>query len=133
MNRCVKVLTVISISVWVVSFPGCQKFFDSADGPSSIRVKNGTSYDYRSVEVAFASESVHFGDVPASGVTGYKKFPLAYRYGYIKLYIDGRAYVMQPIDFVGEEPLGPGNFTYLVSITDPDDQFSVTVEVEQDS
>ena len=40
----------------------------------------------------------------------------AYRYGYLDLLVGGEHRRLQPIDYVGEDTIGDGNFTYVITI-----------------
>ena len=51
-------------------------------------------------------------------MTCYRSFDTAYNYAYIQIFIDDKEFKLQPIDYVGEQPLGIGNFTYLLDISD---------------
>lgn len=129
--RVLKKLFILLLLLIVFSM-ACHHIFDSADDPSYIRVKNSSVYNYSSVKISFTTAGEHFGDILSGSLSGYKKFPVAYRYGYVQLYIDGHEYVLQPIDYVGEEPLGSGYFTYTVAVADLEDTYSITIEVERD-
>jgi hypothetical protein len=40
----------------------------------------------------------------------------AYRYGYLDVRIDGERRTIQPIDHVGENVVGSGRFTYVITV-----------------
>ncbi|WP_231426408.1 hypothetical protein [Pedobacter sp. Leaf250] len=67
---------------------------------------------------------VTFGNLDAGKNTAYQKFSKAYRYAFVKLEIDGKTYTIQPIDFVGEEPLKDGCYAYQISVNSSQGQFS---------
>jgi len=47
----------------------------------------------------------------------YRQVALAYGYAYVSAMVDGEKRVLQPIDYVGEEPLAPGDYTYVLQAT----------------
>lgn len=88
---------------------------DARPGTTLVRVHNASAFDLDSVVVGFARETVVYGDVPAGGTTAYRDAGTAYRYAYIEATAQGRRLVIQPIDYVGECPLGRGRFTYRLT------------------
>ena len=93
---------------------------DSPFGPSgdvNVRVANNSSFAFERVEVVFPENEVDYGSVSAHGVSEYTPVETAYRYAYIEVEIDGEVLKIQPIDYVGETPLGPGFYTYLLNVT----------------
>lgn len=111
---------------------GCSVLYEwpvvTSNGPSRIRMRNVSAYDYENLIVA----GQKFGSLAAGETTGYRDFDTAYRYANVELEIDGKPYVFQPIDFVGETPLGPDYFTYELLVTDLDSGF-VNIELVVDS
>ncbi|MEL6483900.1 MAG: hypothetical protein AAFU57_15920 [Bacteroidota bacterium] len=79
-----------------------------------VRITNTTNFDFE--EVILMTQEV--GTVLAGESSSFYVFDTAYEYGYVKAMVDGKEYVAQPTDFVGETPLGPGQYSYLVSIFD---------------
>lgn len=79
-----------------------------------VRITNTTNFDFE--EVILMTENV--GTVLAGESSSFHVFDTAYEYGYVKAMINGKEYVAQPVDFVGETPLSPGQYSYLVSIFD---------------
>lgn len=87
---------------------------DQLSGDVEIRIKNTSLIDFNDVLV----NTKEFGDIDAGEFSSYQPFELAYRYDYIELKSDGETYILQPIDFVGETPLSPGQYTYQLDILD---------------
>jgi hypothetical protein len=85
-------------------------------GPTMIRAHNASDLDWTSLVVGTHA----FGDLQADATTEYVEFEGAYHYNYVELTADGTDFVLQPIDYVGETPLGSGHFTYEIDITDFD-------------
>lgn len=87
-------------------------------GPTNIRIKNISFFDFDEVEVVAPSGIANYGAVAVQATSGYQSFTEAYRYASIKVTVDDKDYVLQPFDYVGESPLGVGNFTYIIDVPD---------------
>ena len=59
--------------------------------------------------------SVNFGDIQPGESTKYVTFESSYSYGSVSVVIDGQNYGWVPIDFVGEELLQSGKYTFKYS------------------
>lgn len=77
---------------------------------SMVRIANGTGLPLQNVHI----NSIFFGDVPVDGVSSYQALTPAYRYAALRLEVAGEKFEMAPDDYVGETPLGRGNFTYRI-------------------
>ncbi len=85
---------------------------------TNIRILNNTKYDFCNVVLDPVSGPVNCGIVKKGETTCYRSFDTAYNYAYIRFYIGDKEFKLQPIDYVGEEPLGVGKFTYVIDIHD---------------
>ncbi|NVO85336.1 hypothetical protein [Hymenobacter terrestris] len=92
----------------------CKK--EPAAGEVLIRVKNASSYQFQSVQVIAPGGENSYGALGTGEETAYAAYPTAYKYAYVKVLIDGQEFVFQPIDYVGEAPLGPGKYAYVLSV-----------------
>jgi hypothetical protein len=122
--------TLILTSLMIVSFSACNKnslrncdehsvsFCSEDPTKTNIRIKNNSKYDFCNVVVNPFSEPVNCGIVKKGEMTCYRSFDTAYNYAYIQIFIDDKEFKLQPIDYVGEQPLGIGNFTYILDISD---------------
>lgn len=81
-----------------------------------LRILNQSSYTLEQVRVEVMEQVEDFGRVPPNEPTAYKPFEIAYRYAYVECVVEGQTLVLEPIDYVGETPLGPGFFTYLLTV-----------------
>lgn len=77
---------------------------------SMIRIANDTGVPLQKVRV----NGVLFGDVSVNGVSRYQPLTPAYRYARLRLEVAGEKFESIPDDYVGEAPLGKGNFTYRI-------------------
>jgi hypothetical protein len=83
--------------------------------PVQVRVANLSDVDLERVVVKFPSQEEDYGRIPAGGRTEYREIGEAYRYAHVVAGIDGRTVELQPMDYVGEKPIAPGNYTYELS------------------
>ena len=88
----------------------------SCSGPSTkptvIRIRNASDLDFQAVVVA----GTHFGDIKAGGATGYHTFPVALPMASANVLVGTNRLSYAPIDYIGYQPLGPGRFSYVLSI-----------------
>src|SRR5690242_1201178 len=77
---------------------------------SEIRIVNASDVDFADVVVG----GLHYGNIEHGQVTGYQRWETAYRYSSVSLSAADKTYTLQPIDYVGENPLGSGRFSYLL-------------------
>lgn len=99
----------------------CPNTIDSTctidDTLTNIRIKNGSRYDFCDIKmIAPDGRSVDYGTLGAGQTTCYHTYKEAYSYAYLSLTTDGATYIFQPIDYVGERPLGIGKFSYVLDI-----------------
>lgn len=81
-------------------------------GSVEIRIRNATSLDFQSVFVQFPDQSQQYGALRPGMNSAYRAVGRAYAYAYVRAIANGREYIVQPIDFFGEELLEPGRYTY---------------------
>jgi hypothetical protein len=89
-------------------------------GPSGnvqIRVANESSFAFQSVDVVFPHDSVDYGTIAAHSTSSYRGVSTAYRYALIIVQVAGEELRLQPIDYVGENELLDGHYTYALNLT----------------
>ncbi len=82
----------------------------------NIRIKNSSSRIFDRVLVE--SEEHIYENVGTDAFSVYQEYESAYRYNYIEITSGEESFVLQPIDFVGEEELPIGLYTYDLNITE---------------
>jgi heat shock protein HslJ len=87
-----------------------------AEKPIMIRIHNNSDQNFDSVEVQFPTQSEQYGSLAADSSSDYHAISEAYRYAYVKVTIGGEEFVLQPIDYVGESLLDPGEYTYVLDL-----------------
>lgn len=100
-----------------LAFAGCDSPFGLFEGDVEIRIANNSSFTFDRVDVVFPEDEVSYGGIPAGGRTDYRKVSVAYRYAYVEVEVNGHQSVIQPIDYVGEETLDGGRYTYALNFT----------------
>ena len=85
------------------------------EGPTMIRAHNVSDFDYENVVV----DGKEFGNLASGERSEYLEFEgTVYRYAPVELDVDGTHYDLQPIDYVGETPLGGGHFAYEIGLAE---------------
>ena len=110
-------------AVLVAALLGCDDGPSGPGGGTRLRVRNASAVELRDLLVVLPSEErIAAATLAAGGTTGYATVRTAYRYAYVEASVAGRRIVLQPIDYVGEQPLGEGCFTYDLRV-DADQRF----------
>ena len=82
-----------------------------------IRVRNVGQFNYENVIVSSNdSGEVNFGLISSNRTSEYKPFKFAYQYAFIKYSVDGIEFKIIPDDYLGEEKLKRGKYTYEVTM-----------------
>ena len=107
----------LSILIFITGFGliSCDIFGENS---TLIRIHNASEYYFLLVEVNTSNEPRNYGPIKSDEKSRYKTFEVAYRYAYVRLFVDENEFIIQPIDFVGETPLGSGKFTYVLEVID---------------
>lgn len=108
-------LAAAGAAVAVVVFSACGNPTYSGDG-TQIRLRNTSPFDITSVTFRPGEPKLEFARIDAGQVTAYVPVASAYRYGYLDVTVQGQRRVIQPIDYVGENVIGQGRFTYVITI-----------------
>ncbi|HEY0742589.1 MAG TPA: hypothetical protein VGD40_14035 [Chryseosolibacter sp.] len=82
----------------------------------NIRITNTSNYDFDSLFVNTGGEQHGYGTIAAGQNSDYHQFVKAYRYAYLEVVVNGEKHIYQPIDYVGEELLNSGNYSFQISV-----------------
>jgi hypothetical protein len=121
-------LIIVSL---VFLFLSCDDDPEPADGVN-LRIQNQSGLIFDEVYVGSSRDDHTFGELLPGMKSDYARFDILYRYAYIRIQSGTREYILQPIDFVGEQPLAAGNYRYILSIEDTDDKYSVRLEFREE-
>lgn len=94
---------------------GCSNPFSSGDG-TEIRLRNSSSFELTNVTFSPGQAELKFDRIRPGEATSYVPVAYAYRYGYLEALVNGSRRVIQPIDYVGESPIGQGRFTFEITV-----------------
>ena len=101
-------------AVVVAALSGCDNPFSS--DTTRIRLRNSSTFELTAVTFQPGGPKVEFDRIGPGQTTPYTTVSKAYDYGYLDVRVGGERRVIQPIDFVGESPVGEGRFTYVITI-----------------
>jgi len=93
----------------------CGNPFSSGDG-TRIRLLNSSSFELTQVTFAPGTPRLEFDRIGPGEATAYRSADGAYSYGYFDALVGGVRRTLQPIDYVGEEPLDDGAYTFVITI-----------------
>lgn len=132
---------LLMVMLMTIALAGCKKnslkscsehsisFCSENPAKTNLRIKNNSQYNFCNVYVNTPSGAVNCGILKKGQSSCYRTFDEVYRYAHIKLSMGDKVFELLPFDYVGEEPLGAGNFTYDLDITDFDKgQLSITLK-----
>ena len=102
--------------VFAVATAACNNPFSSDDDATRIRLRNASTFELTAVTFAPGTSRVEFARIGPAEVTPYSDVASAYSYGYLDVRVNGERRQLQPIDYVGESPIGSGRFTYVITV-----------------
>jgi hypothetical protein len=118
------------ILITLLVFSACKRTVTETNA-TQLRIQNHTSLVYDSVHVISPGGKQVYYQINPGGFSGYKPFSFLYRYAYIEVFYNGRKLILQPFDYVGEQKLNPGKYTYQLGIMFTLQEF-LTIECKQD-
>jgi len=84
----------------------------SKDTTVNIRLKNVSSSTFEST--TFKNEN--YGELAPGQLSEYKQFESSYRYASFSVVADGQTFDWNPIDYVGEDLLKSGDYTFELDV-----------------
>ncbi|MCA8975027.1 MAG: hypothetical protein KDC98_09915 [Planctomycetes bacterium] len=117
MSRIPSPWLIATLSLAALSLAACSPGNDPPNVEpieSLVRVRNATTHDFDAVTV----NGVSYGAVAAGAESDYQVLLDAYEIAAIQVQTDVGAFLIQPIDTVGEPRLGNGMFTYVLGLDD---------------
>ncbi|WP_152616943.1 hypothetical protein [Flavihumibacter solisilvae] len=127
-----KTYYIICLMAGLTAITGCKK--DNSPATNGLlRVFNATPWTFYDCTVKLpgtqqdnpGANTHNFGPVEADAKTHYRQFSILYSYAAISLTMNNQTYTIQPIDYVGENPLKSGRYTYKLTYDSTNDQINL--------
>jgi len=119
---------VALVSTWPLA--GCGILDDG--GSLEVRLENDSEFELDEASLILPDTTLFFVDLQPKEVTPYVEVARAYRIASARVLTQGDSARLQVIDYVGESLLGPGRYTYVLSVI-PGPPFSLGLDLEKDS
>ena len=110
MNR---ILYLVIIGLILI---GCSSSETEKSNDLQIRISNVSEFNYDNIKVSTTGEMVDFGNLNSNSKSDYKTFDKAYKYAYVEFQINGKTFILQPIDYFGETLLEKGKYAYELNV-----------------
>ena len=101
------------LALWALIPLGCNPF--ASDGPVEVRVRNGSDLTFDEGILYVQQDSIAFTSLGPGEETPYQEVSKAYGIATTQVVSGSDTARLQVIDFVGERPLGPGRYTFVLS------------------
>jgi len=108
---------------------GCNPF--GSDDPVEVRVRNGSSATFDGGALYVHRDSITFAALEPGQATPYREVERAYQIASTWVVTGSDTARLQVIDFVGEEPLSPGRYTYVLGFFEGNPT-SLTLDLTKD-
>lgn len=111
----------------------CSKDREGPGEGVGIRIENLSAYTFNEVlvETGGGGEQQYLS-IPPGGVTDYKNFGYTYRYAFIRTVIGQDTLTLQPVDYVGEQQITDGRFTFRIDIVGETSPLYMVFEFRED-
>lgn len=110
---------------------GADGAADAGSSEVELRIKNASDRTYSTVEVNSNGAEETYSSVDPGECSSFKPMPYAYRYAAVDIEADGATYSAIPTDYLGEEKLSSGDYTYVLSLSGNGGEGSVMIELER--
>lgn len=113
------IVKILLVTVFTVIMGSCSD--DNTNSLIEIRVENASNFKFDNIYIhpsssfATGQGNKNYGNLNPNSFSEYKNFDFAFPYGAVQITIDNNKYTLKPIDFVGEEPLKSGKYTYKIT------------------
>jgi hypothetical protein len=102
------VLAALSISACSNPFAATQRV--------EVRFRNATSQTLSDISIQWPGGSMQASQLAPGSMSSYEQHDGAYGYGALSATANGTVRRLIVIDYVGEQPLTPGRYTYVISL-----------------
>jgi len=121
---------IIYTIITVLVVTACGKNF-LPNRETELRISNNSNSSFDSVIVNSPDGKQVYYNVTAGSSSGYKAFDFLYSYAYIEVHFNNQMLKLQPIDYVGEEKLKAGKYSYKIGIVSGNQSY-LSLECKKD-
>ncbi|MBT8398282.1 MAG: hypothetical protein KJN92_15015 [Gemmatimonadetes bacterium] len=100
------------LALLVLAAAGCEIL--GLDGDVKVRVRNGSDQVLTDVSIFLPRNTLFFPELLPGEASAYAVVPKAYRIVTAEVVVGQDTARAQVIDYVGEDPLDPGRYTYVL-------------------
>lgn len=100
-------------SMFICLLIGCKKLLPEK---TQLRIFNNSTVVFDSVLVNSPGGKHIYHQITPGSSSEYKEYKFLYNYAYLEVYYNNQLLKLQPIDYVGEEKLRSGNYSYRITI-----------------
>ena len=104
-----------ALGILLGAHAGCGNFF--TPGGVEVRVENASDVRYGEATLYTLDGPRTYSDLAPGARSPYVSVSAAYRSATTQVVLDGDTLRLQVIDYVGEEPLDAGRYTYVLSVS----------------
>lgn len=116
--------------ITILIFTACNKAILQSK-ETELRISNGSTSSFDSVIVKSPGGKQVYYNIAAGSSSGYRIFSFLYNYAYMEVHFNNQLLKLQPFDYVGEEKLNAGRYTYKIGIV-PGSQPYLSLECKKD-
>lgn len=106
--------TLLLTFLTLFTLMACEKPFPFSN--TGLRITNTSTYTFDSVLVNSPGGKHMYHQITPGSSSDYKKYRFIYNYAYLEVYYNNQMLKLQPIDYVGEEKLKSGNYSYRITV-----------------
>ena len=96
----------------------------------AIRIENASDKTFDRVLVKFPEQDENYGRIRAGAMSPYRTVTKAFRYAYVEIKSRDKVGLLLPVDYTAEPLLGPGRYTYRLTLRPTSRSRYYSVELE---
>lgn len=110
-------LLTLLLLVGGVSSCSMDDIADEPEESAQLRIENLSNFALKSVKVIPGGGGQRtYTNIPSGELSGYQSFHYIYEYAFVQVVVGNDTLTIEPIDYVGEEQLFNGFFTYQIDV-----------------
>jgi len=119
-----KTKTLVLLTLLGLTILSCSKFMNG-ESEIFIRIHNVSAYQMSNIIL----NGQDYGKLEPGEISMYKKHELIYGIAFVSLYVEDSNIQIIPFDYVGEKPLPPGKYSWVLGL---DADQNLLYEIKED-